>query len=267
MKAPVAARASSATPRWIPSRRGTHGTSRPSGARTGSSGRSSRSATRRQPHRHRHDDGRSGPGAGARRRRTSRRPAGTPRTSVRASAGGGWRPAGRSSWVHARGPRAIAWAAMVRTCADLGPHIRGPVGERVSTPQMGQVSARSGAERAKGEDPRAVDGPTREERAAAISELTVAADDFAARAQAQEACRDRATTRHWSAPPARPLGHAVADGRAAAPRPDPRARGRDGPLRGVSPGASARVLVPPRGSEDRGCGREHQEARARRRRA
>jgi hypothetical protein len=38
-----------------------------------------------------------------------------------------------------------------------------------------------------------VDGPTREERAAAISELTVAADDFAARAQAQEACRDRAT--------------------------------------------------------------------------
>jgi hypothetical protein len=38
-----------------------------------------------------------------------------------------------------------------------------------------------------------VEGPTREERAAAISELVVVADDFAARAQAQEGCRDRST--------------------------------------------------------------------------
>ena len=33
----------------------------------------------------------------------------------------------------------------------------------------------------------------REDRAAAISELGVVADDFAARARAQEACRDRST--------------------------------------------------------------------------
>ncbi len=37
-----------------------------------------------------------------------------------------------------------------------------------------------------------MDGPTLDERTAAISELTVAADDFAARAQVQEVCRDRA---------------------------------------------------------------------------
>lgn len=35
-------------------------------------------------------------------------------------------------------------------------------------------------------------GPKVDERAAAISELLVAADDFAARASAQEACRDLA---------------------------------------------------------------------------
>ena len=34
--------------------------------------------------------------------------------------------------------------------------------------------------------------PTLDERSAAISELVVAADDFAARATMQEACRDRA---------------------------------------------------------------------------